>query len=240
MNNLNFEPNPKINIEVKYLKRAKRLTIRVLGSRTVRVTAPVRTKISEIQNMLNVHSDWILKKHKMIEDRPVQNKIKFITGEVLPFYGEQLILKIIDGKGLVTRFENELIVPVPPKITAFDNNAIAEKYIQKLLIKWYQAEALEKIKSRVHFFTERLNVSVKTISLKNYKSRWGACSSKGDLIFNWQIVTFEKHLFDYVLAHEVCHLKEMNHSQKFYGWLQVLGFRKSEVYKQMKNVRNLF
>ncbi len=240
MSNLNFEPNPRIHIEVKYLRRARRLTIRVLDSSIVRVTAPLRTKISDIQNMLNVHSEWILKKYKMIEDRPVQNKIKFVTGEVLPFYGERFILKIIDGKGAVTRFENELVVPVQLKITAIDNNVEIEKYIQKLLVKWYQQEALEKIKSRVQFFTEQLQTSAKTISLKNYKSRWGACSAKGDLIFNWQIITFEKHLFDYVVAHEFCHLKEMNHGPKFYGLLQHLGFRKSETHKQMKNVRNLF
>lgn len=229
-----------LNIEIKYLKRAKRLTIRVLGSGVVRVTAPFRTAQSEVQNMLDKHSNWILEKYKMIEDRPVIPKTKFISGEILPFYGEQLLLKIIDGKGAVVRFKNDLIVPVPQKLTNIADEILIEKYIQKLLIKWYQAQALQKLIDRVPFYTNQINVCAKSISIKNYKSRWGACSSKGDLFFNWQIIAFEKHLFDYVVAHEICHLKEMNHSQKFYAWLLQLGFRRSEIHKQIKNVRNLF
>ncbi len=232
--------NSNLNIEIKYLKRARRLTIRVLGTGAVRVTAPIRTKESEIQMMLDKHSNWILEKYKMIESRPKAKLLQMINGEVLPFYGQQLILKIIDGKGTVSRFENELIVPVPLKLTNFNDETFIQKHIQKLLIKWYQAQALKKITERVPFFENQIQVQSKSISIKNYKSRWGSCSSKGDLIFNWQIIAFEKILFDYVIAHEICHLKEMNHSPKFYAWLTRLGFRKSEIHRQMKNVRNLF
>ncbi len=211
-----------------------------MGTGAVRVTAPLRTSQSEIQTMLDKHSNWILEKYKMIEAKPPVKKIKFMTGEIFPFNGEQLVLKIIDGKSSVVRSENELIVSVPLNLSNTGDDILIEKQIQKLLIKWYQAEALKILTERIPFYANQINVQPKSISIKNYKSRWGACSSKGDLIFNWQIITFEKNLFDYVVAHEICHLKEMNHSTKFYGWLLRLGFRRSEIHQQMKNVRNLF
>jgi predicted metal-dependent hydrolase len=236
VNQINFQGNPHIHIEVKYLKRARRLTIRILGSKTVRVTAPLRTKEAEIQNLLSKYSDWILKKYQMIADRPAVKKIKFINGEILPLLGEQIILKIIDGKGAAVRTENELIVSVPLKISNAGDDILIEKYIRKELIKWYQSQALEKLLDRVPFFSNQIQAQAKSITLKNYKSRWGSCSSKGDLIFNWQIITFNQKLFDYVVAHEVCHLKQMNHSEKFYQWLSYLGFQRSEMHKQMRNV----
>jgi predicted metal-dependent hydrolase len=108
------------------------------------------------------------------------------------------------------------------------------------LVKWYKLKALEKIEVSVAHYGSLLGVKSKSITLKNYKSRWGACSAKGDLIFNWQIITFNQNLFNYVVAHEICHLKEMNHSRRFYQLLEQLGFNKKEIHSQMRYLRNLF
>ncbi len=225
-----------LNVVIKHLKRASRLTLRILANRTVQITAPFGIKDIHIQNILEKNSNWILEKYKILDSIVSVQKIQFIHGQVLPFYGEELKLEITEGKAGIFKNNHSLFVSVPKRIPAEKKDI----YTEKELMKWYRIEALKNLNERVHYFSAQLGVRAKSISLKNYKSRWGACSSKGDLIFNWQIVTFEKKLFDYVVAHEICHLKEMNHSPRFYALLLQLGFRKSEIHPQMKNMRNLF
>lgn len=223
-----------LNVEIHYLRRARRGTIRILPNSVVKVTVPFGVRDSEIKKLLLTKADWILKKQKALEQVQNQRKISFVAGQQLPFLGEQLQLKIIEGYGQIVKNDNFLIVPVPK------SEDETEKYVKVALAKWYKLKAVEKIEESTAHYCSLLGLKFKSISIKNYKSRWGACSSKGDLIFNWQIITFNQNLFNYVVAHEVCHLKEMNHSKKFYQLLDQLGFNKKDIRLQMRYLRNLF
>jgi predicted metal-dependent hydrolase len=223
-----------LNIEIRYLRKARRGTIRILPNSTVKVTVPFGVPEIEIKKLLLAKADWILKKQRALEQVQNQRKINFVTGQLLPFLGEELQLKIIEGYAPVVKSHDQLIVSVPK---AEDE---IEKYVKSVLVKWYKARALEKIQQHVAHYSSLLAVKPKSIAIKNYKSRWGACSSKGALIFNWQIVMFSQNHFNYVIAHELCHLKEMNHSKKFYQMLEDLGFQKKEIHSQMRYLRNLF
>lgn len=235
-----YSSGTQLTTEIKYSSRARRVILRVLNTRVLRVTAPKGTKAFEVEKIIQKNFKWILDKLEIINSLPKEEKITLITGQHLPFLGETLTLKVIDGKKSVERIHNDIIVSVPLQLTDLNSDQATDAYIQKMLVKWYKNQALEKIKSQVFDYTKTLNVHATSVTLKNYKSRWGSCSSKGELIFNWQMITFEKNIFNYVVAHEVCHLKEMNHSPKFYAWLQQLGFRRSEMRAQMKKVKNLF
>lgn len=224
----------KLKVEIHYIKRSRRATIRILPDLKVRVTVPMGVAKSEVQKFLDSKSNWIFKKYRILQEIKNEPKIEFKSGGTLPFYGNVLTLKFVDGIGTVVLKDGELIVPIPPLENELEN------YVKAVLIKWYRARAVEKINERVKHFSEQLGVQPKTISIKNYKARWGACSSKGDLIFNWQIITFKPELFDYVIAHEICHIKEMNHSKRFYQLLEVLGFQKREVHSQIKYLKNIF
>lgn len=224
----------RFNVEIHYLKRARRATIRLMPNSVVKVTVPYGVGESEVKKMLEAKSKWIFEKHRILESVRNERKMEFVSGEALPFYGKDLRLKVIEGYGLVAEKDNYVIVPVPK------GEDEKESYVKAALVKWYKAQAIEKIEDRVAHYCGLLGVLPNSISVKNYKSRWGACSSKGDLIFNWQIITFNKKLFDYVIAHEVCHLKEMNHSKRFYQLLNRLGFRKGDIHPQIRYLRNLF
>jgi predicted metal-dependent hydrolase len=215
------------NIKIKYIKRSNRATIKLLPDKVIALTVPAGVSADEVHQLLLKKQDWILKRYKILESRPAPVVLKFTSDEVFPFYGEQLTLKIIEGvaDGVIKSGNILYVCGQNPKA---------------LLIKWYQARALEKIKLRVQYFADLLQVQPKSIAIKNYKSRWGACSSKGELILNWQIIGFAPELFDYVIAHEICHLKEMNHSSRFYAHLQSLGFEKRHFHSQMRNLKNIF
>lgn len=224
----------EFNIQIKYMKKARRITIRVLPDKIVKVTAPKRIAQKDITDFINLKSDWILNQHRFVEEQNQKNKIHLADGQPVPYLGVVLYLKVIKGSGPVYRRDNELIIPLNATVE------ITEELIKKKLIKWYQQQALEKIHENCSYFAPLLGVRPTAVRLRNYRSRWGACSSKGELIFNWQIVMFAEHLFKYVVAHELCHIKEMNHSARFYDLLHNLGFDKKRIHSEMRYLRNLF
>lgn len=83
----------------------------------------------------------------------------------------------------------------------------------------YIALAAERLGERVRLYAERMQVSYGKISVKDQKTRWGSCSSLGNLNFNWRLVLMPEEILDYVVVHELAHRKEMNHSRAF--WAEV-------------------
>lgn len=172
-----------LKLEINQTSKAKRLIIRVLPQGILRVTAPKRVRKSEIDDLIRKNSEWIQKKWAMLRQLPKPVEIQFTQLEQIPFQGQLLTLEIIDGKGPVQRIEQTLIVPVPLKITISLGEDQAKQFIRKSVLKWYKQQALDLIKNKVFEYTEKIGLPAKSIALKNYTARWGACSSKGDLIF---------------------------------------------------------
>ncbi len=78
-------------------------------------------------------------------------------------------------------------------------------------------EARQLVKERIAYYNQHYQVPIKKIFIKNHKSRWGSCSQKGNLNFNYKVVLLPPILTDYIVVHELCHLKEFNHSKKFWA-----------------------
>ncbi len=78
-------------------------------------------------------------------------------------------------------------------------------------------EARQLVKARITYYNQHYQVPIKKIFIKNHKSRWGSCSQKGNLNFNYKVVLLPPILTDYIVVHELCHLKEFNHSKKFWA-----------------------
>jgi predicted metal-dependent hydrolase len=84
----------------------------------------------------------------------------------------------------------------------------------------YKEEARVLVKARLEYFNTFYNFEYKRIAIKNHKSRWGSCSKKGNLNFNYRIALLPPHLADYIVVHELCHLGEFNHSKKFWALVE--------------------
>ncbi len=224
-----------IEIQIKFIQNSHRMTIRIINSELIRVTAPAGIKPTQISEFLNLKTDWILKKTEFIKDnKNIIKPINIENGTKIPFCGCNLILQIATGKNHIQKTDSNIVLYVNAK-KQYD-----QKFLKKILIKWLQSEALIQINNRVVYYSNQLAVSPKSVSLKNYISRWGACSSTKALFFNWQIILLDPLFFDYVVAHEVCHLIEMNHSAQFYNLLGQLGFNKNDIHKKMRNMKNIF
>lgn len=81
----------------------------------------------------------------------------------------------------------------------------------------YKNEALDFVKKRIKYFNKKYNFKFNQINIKNQKTRWGSCSKKGNLNFNYKILLLPKYIANYIIVHELCHLKEFSHSQKFWN-----------------------
>lgn len=80
----------------------------------------------------------------------------------------------------------------------------------------YKEVARDQIIARLRFYNAQYKFTYHRVSVRNQTSRWGSCSDKGNLSFNYRMIFLQEHLFDYVIVHELCHLQELNHSQKFW------------------------
>ena len=91
--------------------------------------------------------------------------------------------------------------------------------IRNALVRWYKRQAILKLTDKVDRYAERVGVKPAAIEVRSFKSRWGSCTQRGELHFNWQIMMAPNQLVDYVVVHELCHLLRHDHSPEF--WKEV-------------------
>ncbi|MGI6120026.1 MAG: M48 family metallopeptidase [Desulfosporosinus sp.] len=222
--------NTIISYSIRKSHRAKHVIIRI-GADGVQVVAPFFMNESDVISLVEKKRKWIFNKVEGYRQRQMQlpAEREFISGERLLFMGKSYPLKVLEHKGgstTVNLTDGQFLVSI--------NEAIPiEKRrdeIQRKLKQWYISRAKEIITKRLEFFANKMGVQYNTVRFKNQKTRWGSCSLKGNLNFNWKLVMAPEFIVDYVVVHELCHLEQMNHSPEF--WLLV-GTQISD-YKKMR------
>lgn len=224
--NIKYENN-EITFQVQNSTR-KTLSIQVHPDASVIVKAPNNTKISQIKEFVNKKAKWILK-HKEEFEKYKPAKKEYISGESFKFLGKQYILKVVKSDKLNISFnENRLIVET------IRNTPTA---VKTMLEFWYNEQAHKILKERFEICREKAEkIGLKfvgNLTIKKAKSRFGSCSSIGNITLNPILILAPTEYIDYVIMHELCHLKEMNHSKKFYDLLVKLAPNWKEYKKQL-------
>lgn len=135
----------------------------------------------------------------------------------IPFLGEVRRLNLeFERHGSVQVQEKEIAVPIPFPREGYDHG----KYIATRLNQWGRMKAVEIIKDRVSFYEAVMGLKSAQLRVKEVKSLWGSCNSKGRLMFNWRLVMAPVPVIDYVVVHELAHLIHRNHSEKFWKTVQ--------------------
>jgi predicted metal-dependent hydrolase len=212
-----------IDYAVERSARRKTLTIAVDLRCGVTVRAPQDAPAATIAAAVRRKAPWVLGRlAEFAELRPVPPPREFVNGETFLYLGRGYRLQVVARPGCeaptTKLWGGRLLVTTPATAPA----AGRDRLIRGALLAWYKARARQRLPERVRRFAERLGDAPPPVHVRDQEKRWGSCSRKGELRLNWRIIMAPLALVDYVVAHEVCHLKLKNHSPAFWYLLRRL------------------
>jgi hypothetical protein len=203
-------------------RRARRRSIGfVVGVEGLSVSAPRWVAVSEVEQALQAKSAWILRKlHEQQEraQRIQAAKVDWRDGTTLPFLGETVIV-LLDARITGAQLNSDAqALPGVPRLTLHLGlpQTASQDQIRELVQAWLQRQARRVFEERCAHFAPKLGVRVKRLSLSSAATRWGSASADGSVRLNWRLIHFALPVIDYVVTHELAHLREMNHSPAFW------------------------
>ena len=197
-----------------HLERRARKTIGLkINHNGLIVHAPNRISQRELERMLLSKADWIVKKLQALQENQLE-KFVWEDGASLLLLGNTMELSVrLDSVSRALEHEPGRISVALP--TPNNQTSIAKKVLQ-----WYKKQALSDFSRRVALLAAKLGVETPPLFLSSARSRWGSCNSRGEVRLNWRLLQAPPHIINYVVAHELAHLKEMNHSAKFWATVE--------------------
>jgi predicted metal-dependent hydrolase len=206
---IRFDENT--SVEVIRSARRKSAQIRVENGQ-VSLLAPSALSPDRLESLILKKSAWI--RHKLqlqAQMKPTKTK-EFIAGETFSYLGRHYRLKVLDGELSVRLRHGYLEVACP--LTCNEEARLLA--IRRSIIRWYKDHAHQKIHSRFSYFQNQLGLAPSRITIRDFSSRWGSCSVRGHISYNWRIIMASSRVIDYVIVHELCHLNHHDHSEAFW------------------------
>ena len=217
------------------LRRGKRKTIGfVVGADGLVVSAPKWVPLYEVDKALQEKSAWIVSKLSEAQERAQkqsQAQIEWREGAVIPFLGESVII-VIDPRqasgasnatqGMAQLHTDAAALPGVPSLTlhiGLPHDASPER-IRDCVQAWLMRQAKRIFEERLNHFCPQLGVRWTKLSLSNANSRWGSAGSDGAIRLNWRLIHFSQSVIDYVVVHELSHLRVMDHSPRFWSTVE--------------------
>jgi predicted metal-dependent hydrolase len=209
-----------IDYVIRKTNRSKTIAITVHPNMAVSVAAPKGTRRSIIANRIRSKAEWIIQQQERLRRNKSHLAKDFVSGETFRYLGRQYPLKVqrsatIPAAARVSMNRGSLVVTVGRHWSV----ARRRQSVQQALVTWYRERALQQINAAAGLLAKQVRVDVKAIEIREMKTRWGSGGADGRLRFNWRIVMAPKRLLEYVVAHEICHLKHRNHSREFWRLL---------------------
>lgn len=211
-------------VAVRRRPTARRFTLRVASATgEVALSMPQRASLNAAKAFVEAHGGWIAAR---VDALP--QKVPFRAGATIPLRGEP------------HRIVHWSPVPVAPRATK-DTNGEAilavsgdPAHLARRVTDFLKREARRDLEAAVARHTQALGIPARKVTLRDTRSRWGSCSSAGHLSFSWRLILAPPLVLDYLAAHEVAHLQELNHSHRFWALTHKLFPRTEEAEKWLK------
>jgi len=209
---------------IRYHRRASRITIRVSALKGVVITVPAGIPRSLVDSAVLHRREWIISKLDELRVREDQERTLLVTGAPLSVLGTNLLLHVETSAAHPPRVSIEagrLTVRTPDD---------SEDAVRKLVRMWLRKVAEQTIPDRVDEINRSHGFVYSRVSVRDQKTRWGSCSKRRTLSFNWRVVLLPTAVMDYLIVHELAHLREMNHSGRFWRLVETMcpEFRTAE------------
>ena len=210
-------PSEVLGLRVEVVRSIRRTAaLHIIGS-DLQVRVPEYVEDERVAAFLQKKRPWIRSKVAEIQLLPPHRTKELVSGESFPYLGRHYRLKIQEGHQVGVSLSGGYL-----KATIRPNEQGEHRTlkIQQYLHNWYRNKAQERLKEKTDRYAKQIGVSPAAVSVRNFKSRWGSCDKKGQVVFNWNIIKAPHSVVDYVVVHELCHLIHPNHSKEFW---QVVG-----------------
>lgn len=202
-----------LGLRVEVVRSIRRTAaLHIIGS-DLQVRVPDYVGDERVAAFLKRKRPWIRSKVAEISLLPPHRTKELVSGESFPYLGRNYRLKVQEGHQVGVCLSGGYL-----RATIRANEQVEHRTlrIQQYLQNWYRSRALERLQDKTNRYAKQIGVSPAGISVRNFKSRWGSCDKKGQVVFNWNIIKARHSIVDYVVIHELCHLVHPNHSKDFW------------------------
>ncbi|NMB79526.1 MAG: M48 family metallopeptidase [Methanomicrobiales archaeon] len=201
------------DIPVDEIIRSRRKTISLMVTSDCRVIVRAPMKLSQVRisQFVSARQNWIAKTVEKMKGRPQAVPHAYTEGELFWFLGREYPLHFVDDDQAIIERTDRLCVP----------RAYAPD-IGRHIRQWYVREAEKEIRSRCMWFSMMTGYSPASIRITDAQKRWGSCTHKGGLNFSWRLIQAPLEIVDYVILHELVHLRQMDHSPRFWKKVEEL------------------
>ncbi len=200
-------------MKIAKIIRSRRRSVALIVTREAELIVRAPWQVSEgfIERMVLQKRDWVERKIRETEERLKKSAPKqFVMGEEFLFLGQKYSLKILDEVQEIRLDGQDMIFP-----------GVFLASPREHLKAWYRQEALRVIAARVEFFAQRDGFQYKSVRISHAERRWGSCGSRGGLNFSWRLVMLPMSVVDYLVIHELHHLRHRNHSREYWDAVRV-------------------
>lgn len=199
--------NDAVAATLRRSARRRSIGIKVHRGQVI-VSAPFGAPLQEIQCFVLQKRRWI-EKHLLRQRQAVDERqeLQYTTGDVVMFLGQPLILDITVSHRAGSISGDRLLLGVEQDLLGLRKAALEAWYIQR---------ARDHLPGRIEYYQSILGVRAKGLKVRHYKSRWGSCNRRGELQFNWLLMMAPPAVLDYVVVHELAHLRHFDHSPSFW------------------------
>jgi len=226
---------PQITI-IRSKRRKRTVSLHVEQDGGLRVLAPNRTSLKFINSFIEERKDWIENRRKEIQTKKERSPIKLEHNSKISFIGNKirLIVKYTDKDIVVSSSycekNSEIYINIPSNMP----DDVQKEEIKTEIILWYKKQAREYLPKRMKYWAEKTSLYPTKIITNNAKQQWGSCNSKNEIRLNWRLILANSDLIDYVIVHELCHIKHKNHGVRFWALCAKII---PDMIKRRKNLR---
>lgn len=212
-------PDEVLGLRVEVVRSIRRTAALHIVGTDLQVRVPEQLDDERVTAILRQKRAWIRTKVAELKRVPPHRSKELVSGESFPYLGRHYRLKIQEGhQAGMCLIGGYLRATVRPDEQGDQREARIQQYLQT----WYRSRALERLQDKVKRYAMQIGVSPAGVSVRHFRSRWGSCDKRGQVVFNWHIIKAPHRIVDYVVIHELCHLIHPNHSKAF--WQLVARF----------------
>jgi len=203
-------------IEYRFERRRRRTLSITIDASGLRVAAPLRASWREVERFLRDKERWILRKLDDWARAPRGAVLHGESGEIVPVFGAPRVIEVRTGRRAVQDLDGRLVLS-------------SRRRPLEVLIAWLKLQTLEALRPRAAHYAGLLGLPAPKVAISNARTQWGVCTENGLIRLSWRLAHVAPALADYVVAHEVAHLVEMNHSPRYWTLLERLypGWREA-------------